>query len=442
MANTADRVVVTFHGDGAGIGELSWGQLAILDDIRRLEDFFTIGGVKPLAAGVTVEDIAGELCYMMSRYQSMRTLLRVEADGRTRQEVVGSGEIVLEVLDADGGDPDQVAAELAEHYRTAPFDHTWEWPVRMAVIRNGGVCTHQVVMVSHFAFDGAGAMVMVREVPALDPAPVTGMQPLEQARWQASPAGRRQNAASLRYWENLLRTMPLPSLGPSTDVRSPRYWHGVQRSSAMLLAVRALADRLRYDSTQILLTAYAVAFAQVTGVNPVPVRPLVGNRFRPALAEAVCPLTQIGLCVFDVAGVTFDEAVARVQRGSMTAYKYGYYNRDDLNDVIAKVVAARGPEIDFDAGVNDRRLVSRQLATGPAPEPREIADALPDTTFAWTNTQDRPSATLMVHIDDVPDVIQLTINVDSRFLSPDLGAEVLRAMETVTVQAARAVLTT
>jgi hypothetical protein len=262
---------------------------------------------------------------------------------------------------------------------------------------------------------------------------------MEQARWQASPAGRRQNDASLRYWENLLRTMPLPALEPSADVRSPRYWHGVFRSPALLLAVRALADRLRTDSAPILLTAYAVAFARITGVNPVPLRPLVGNRFRPGLAEVVCPLSQIGLCVPDVAGVSFAEAVERVRRGATAAYKYAYYDRSDLNEVIARVVAERGPEIDFDAEVNDRRLASRQCADGPAPEPGEIADALIDTTFAWTATQDRPSATLMLHIDDVPDLMQMTINVDSCFLSPDVGAEVLREMERVAVQAAKEV---
>jgi hypothetical protein len=439
MTDTADRLVVEFDGDGAGIGELSWGQQAILDDIHRLDDFFTIGGVKPLEAGVAVEDIAGELRYLMNRYQSMRTLLRVEADGHVRQEVVGRGEIVLEVVDADGDDPARIAEQLAERYRVAPFDHTREWPVRMAVIRSGGRCTHQVVMVSHFALDGAGAMALMREVPALDPAAVDGMQPMEQAAWQASSAGRRQNDASLRYWEKLLRTMPLPGLEPSADVRRPRYWHGVFRSPAMLLAVRALADRLGYDSAPILLTAYAVAFARVTGVNPVPVRPLVGNRFRPGLAEVVCPLAQISLCVLDVADIPFGQAVDRVRRSAMNAYKYAYYSRPDLNELIARVVAERGPEIDFDAEVNDRRLASRQCATGPAPEPHEIADALHDTTFAWTNTQDRPSATLMVHIDDVADLIQMTINVDSHFLSPDLGAEVLREMETVTVQAAKEV---
>ena len=73
----------------------------------------------------------------------------------------------------------------------------------------------------------------------------------------------------------------------------------------------------------------------------------------------------------------------------------------------------------------------------------EIGDALHDTTFSWTTTQDRPSATLMVHIDDVVDLFQMTINVDSRFLSSDAGAEILRETETetetetVAVQAAK-----
>ena len=211
MASVVDRIVVPFAGDGYGEDGLSWGQLENWRAIVHLKSWLPLGGVNPLPEGSTVEDVAGELGYLMSRYQSLRTRLRFD-DGDDLdpvQVVSGSGEITLTVVDAGDDAPDAVAEALRHEYADAGLDFTAEWPVRMAVVRSRGVATHAVILMSHLATDAAGGIVMMEELARRETAPVTGLAPLDQARWQSGPAGQRQNAAALRYWDGVLRSIEM-----------------------------------------------------------------------------------------------------------------------------------------------------------------------------------------------------------------------------------------
>ncbi|MHA6765415.1 condensation domain-containing protein [Streptacidiphilus sp. PAMC 29251] len=145
---------------------MSWGQSENWSTIAAIGNWFPLGGVKPLEPGTSIEDIAAELRYLMGRYQPMRTRLRfdADADGRPIQVVSGSGEIALEIIDAGEIDPAEVADAVSERYRAADLDFTTDWPVRMGVVRHQGELTHLVVLMSHLAVDGAGAMIMMTEV--------------------------------------------------------------------------------------------------------------------------------------------------------------------------------------------------------------------------------------------------------------------------------------
>jgi len=141
--------------------------------------------------------------------------------------VSDAGEITLEIVEAGDADPDQVARDVESRYRDTEYDFVNEWPIRMAVVQQHGILTHLVSIVCHLVTDGSGAMVMLDEVATRRSTPVTGVQALEQARWQRSPAGQRQNQAALRYWESLLRTVPARRFAGAVDERRPRYWEGV-----------------------------------------------------------------------------------------------------------------------------------------------------------------------------------------------------------------------
>jgi hypothetical protein len=436
MGYRSERIMVSFAGDGSGDEPLAWGQHELWLAMVRQESWFPLGGIAPLAATTTVADVAGELSYLLSRYQTMRTRLRFDAHGQPRQVVWSSGEIALEIVDAGDADPDEVAEAVRLRYHDADYDFENEWPVRMAVVRRHGVLTHLVSIVCHLVTDSHGAAVMLSEVAVREAAPVVGMAPLEQARWQCSPAGERRNAAAMRYWERQLRAMSPPGATDSPDKRSPRHWQGEFESPATYLAVRAIADRLGLESAPIVLTLFAVAMARVTGVNPVVVRPIVSNRFQPGLANVVAYLAQNSLCLLDVADASFDAAVERTRRASMVAFKYAYFDPAAMNDLIARISRERGVDVDVKCFFSDRRSAAALSRTGPVPTPDDVRDALPHTTMRWVSEQDAPLEALMFYVEDAVDTLRYTVFVDTHFLSPAEMEACLRAMEAMAVDAA------
>jgi hypothetical protein len=467
-------VAVAFQGDGSGVEHLSWGQWELWEGMHRLGTWMPLSTVTPLPAGTTVDDMASKLRFMMSRYQSMRTRLRFDPDG-PKQVVASEGEITLEVVDADD-DPAKVAEAVARRYCEGGHDFTTDWPLRTAVVRHRGTLTHQVSVMSHLVTDDGGFAVIRADLAARDPRtgelanPVTGMQPMAQARWQRSPAGLRQCQAALRYWEKLLRTIPARRFAPSTDPRRPRYWQAGFRSPALHLAVRAIAARAQVEPAPVLLAVYAVALARVTGINPVATRVIVDNRFFPGLAEAVAPVAQTGLLVVDVAGTTFDGALARTRRRAMAGYKYAHHDARQLYDLVERVGRERGERIHIGCFFNDRRQAGRRparrgwRAPGPgpganrgagaeapdlakgqdnrgapatrAPTREQVRAALPDTTLRWEGQQDEPFEELFVHVNNIPNTIDITALFDTHCLSPGDLERFLRGMETVAVDAA------
>lgn len=421
MDEVVGRRAVSFAGEGAGAGELSWGQLDVWLKMRRLGRTFAMGGARPLPPGTTVEDVAGELAYLMGRYQSLRTRFEPAGAGEPPRQVVHDhGTIELEIIAGQG------AEDVARRYRTAPFDYANEWPVRMGVVVDGDRCTHAVLVMSHLVFDGAGAVVMMAETSARTTEPVRGIAPLEQARQQALPAAQRHNAAALRHWETRLRQIPVPVMPPSREVRSPRYHHGVFRSTALPAALVAAAREHGSDTAAALLAVFAMAFAEVTGVLVLPLRLMASNRFRAELDGSVCPVSQNGLCVLDTTGA-FGDVVRRAGGAAMTAYKHAYYDRRALEARIAAVVADRGAGVDLDVSFNDRRFGGSLRAVPPP--------AGAGSEFAWVSAHDDPQSGFFVSVDGSDEVLEMTVYVDSHFLAPDDAVAVMHAMETIAARA-------
>ncbi len=445
-----ERIPVRFDGVGSGTDDLTWGQVVLWQSIVASGQSRTLGGVSGLPAGTTVADVATDLAYSMSRHQSLRTRLRmdgaVDATGAVipRQYCVTAGELDLEVVDAGDDDPSDVAAAVLNRLQTTPFDYENEWPVRMTVVRKDGVPARLVAVYLHLVIDAGGLEVLIADGAARprDGAngspggpPITAQQPLEQAAWQRGPAGQRVNTTSLRYQENVLRTVPLSRFGEPrypgpASFRKVRY-----RSQALLLAVRAGAVRCRANTSSVLLAGFAVGLARVTGRNPVMAMLTVSNRFRPGLAESVSALMQVSPYLIDVADITVGEAVARTERSTLSTYKNAYcdpYQQDELYD---RVFAERG-EVDLSCYYNDKRQHTLAVGDGPTPTDDEIREALSASTHEWVDDPEMPGSKVYLYVDDVPDAIDLLWSVDLRYFSPDELLTLVRELEAVAVDAA------
>jgi hypothetical protein len=440
-----DKVIVHFEGDGSGVADLSWGQASIWSVMQDTANSLPMGGVRALPTGQTVADVAASLSFILSRHQPLRTRLRFDPDGHTRQVVHASGEIALEVVDAGGGDPGEIAATVAAGYRARAFDHEHEWPLRMAVITHRGAATHIAEMVSHIALDAFGQAVLHDDFDRRDKrtGPVTAVQSLEQATRQRGPGGRRASEASLRYFERLAASVPDRQFSPSTDPRQPRFWQVTLESPAGYQAVRMLAARLGLSTSPVLLAAFAVALTRLTSNQRVALYLAVSNRFRPGFAGSVGPVMQSCLCVLEVAGTPFEQLARRAWQSALGAYKHAYYDPADRLEVCERLAAERGEEPDWSVIFNDRRVRSRELADsisgdedgahgGPAP----LRDELSRTTLTWGERTDMPMEKVFLNICDAPGTLCVELWADSHFVSPVDMAGLLRHIERVLVDAA------
>jgi hypothetical protein len=457
----AERIRVPFAGAGSGRAVLTWGQRDIWATMIRQGNWLPQGGRRPLAPGTRVGDVAAELAWLHSRYPSMRTRLAFE-DAAVRQWLVSSGETFLELYDTPTGqDPDEVAASVEAMYRHRPFDLGAEWPIRMAVVRDGDVCAHLVVFMHHLALDAGGAEVMLREVAVLESAEPTGMQPLEQAAWQTSEAGQRHNDRVLRHFAQALRMLQgdpsagtgatplagarsasaaLPSPSSRASVaslagpRQPRHWAGRLTSPVLAAAVTDISARTGVDDSAVLTAAVGIAVARLTATGRVLLRPRVGNRFRPALADVVCFVAQSGLLVLDLAGTSFDEAVARARSAMMAAVKNAYFDPDALRDLLDRSLGGHRVEV----FLNDRRSAKAvaEYASEKAPEPGGLPTPRDRSTFVWLHRSPVPSEALSVTLDDAGGALTVSVHFDTHLIAPERAEELAWEVESAVLKAA------
>ncbi|GAA2017070.1 hypothetical protein GCM10009839_11040 [Catenulispora yoronensis] len=454
-----ERLSVEFAGEGEGVAELSWGQREIWQSMTRQGNWLPLGGWKPLDPGTTIADVADELAYLHHRFPSMRTRLRFDDNARPYQVLAASGVTELEIYDApevvgmqDAGTQDagtqstgtqdtaaqaadQLAAAIDAHYQRAPYDLRTEWPVRMAVVRTGGVPTHMVVVMHHLALDGGAAVTMFRDVATRATEPPVGLQQLQLAQWQYSDAGRRQSDRAMRYFGELLRNMPDPTFPASADPRRPRYWSSEFASPALRSALAMLAVRTGADPARVVMAVHAIALARVTGVNPVLLRPVIGNRFRRQLADVVCHASQAPVVLLDASDATVEEVIGRAGPASMNALKHSFFDPEQLDELTRTTGEDRGVELDVASFVNDRRAPV-DPETIPARTAEEFAAARALSTFDWTGRRNDPVERLFVHIDDGPDLVRLLIEADTRALDPAHMEQLARGIEDLAIDAA------
>jgi Condensation domain len=438
-----DRVTVAFAGDGAGTGGFTWGQQMIWSAMVRY-GWLPIGAVLPQPPGRTVQDMAEEFRYMMSRFPALRTRLRFDAEGRPSQELFADGELTFEVYDADGdADPQETAAAVYKQYATTPHDFVREWPLRLAVVCRDGMPTHVVSLVCHLVADGPGMLILSGEIRTRVTEPPRGMEQLDLARWQDSPAGRRQSAAALSHTETVLRSVPPRPFPRSADRREPRHWAGTLTSAALPPAVRAIADRTRADPSTVLLTLFAIALGRRELQNPAVLRPVVNNRFRPGLRKIVSNIVQTGICVLDVAETTVDEAIRGARGTVRSAYKHAYFDMEAEAALLDRL-AREQPDAASWSGeawtlFNDRRtgkIESLVPALSDASVAQEIRAVRAQTEFRWIGWRDNPFEPLLLNIDDSPRGTVLTALTDTWYVAPADGEGLLRDMEDIAVAAA------
>jgi hypothetical protein len=433
-------ILVPFRGDGEGVDELTWGQVALWHGMSISGRSNTMAGVAALPPGTTVEDMADLLRFIVSRHQALRTRLRFRPDNpRPLQVCVTSGEVPLEVVDAGDDDPAEVAERVKGRYQSTNFDYEHEFPVRLAVIRRDGRVTHLVGVYLHLMLDAGGLAALMADITAREPVtgvaagPVTAVQPLEQARRQRTAGALRHSVAAMVFQEKVLRTMLPNQFGEpryaDRGMRMIRY-----RSPAAALAIRRIAGQQNATTSSALLAVFAVALARHTGQGSITSMVMVSNRFRPGFTDSVSPVAQLSPFQIDVAAVSLRDAVDRARTSVFNTYKNAYFDPYEQDPVIDRVEAERGP-LDLSCLYNDRRRQSETLA-GRTPTEVEIRAALSLAEHRWEHRPDMLSRRLFLTVEDGPDAVDFLLRTDTRYFADADTIALAGEFETVAVQSA------
>ncbi|HEX4728129.1 MAG TPA: condensation domain-containing protein, partial [Jatrophihabitans sp.] len=361
---------------------------------------------------------------------------------QARQVCSATGQVTLWVIEAGRASyPPAVAQQVRDRLTTTPFDYQHEFPVRMAAIMADGRVSQLVIAYLHLAVDAGGLSALQADVLARHPVtgapagPVRAVQPLELAAKQASPAGQRQSAASLRHLERVLRTAE-PALFGQPREAPAEYQAFRYRSPATALALARIVQAQRVPAPSALLALFAMSLVAELGVDPVWIMVLVNNRFRPGLADSVSQLVQASPFVLELgAGCTFAEALARAQQGLLQTYKHAYYDGSRRDALVERIERERGCPIQLGCFFNDRQDErAPNLLTEPASDDK-LRQAL--ARSSWQDESGPlPDVGLFVNVDHLPDALEFPVSFDTRYLDRDAVLRIVRGIETLAVRAA------
>jgi len=448
---SGDRVTVRFAGAEAGTESLTWGQRAILQDMQASGNQFNMPGVCELPGGRTVRDLADALGGLVGRHAALRMRLGYDPAGRTCQHVAGSGELGLDVLTIpDAAGPAGIEEYLSDLVATWPlqrFDFHHDWPLRMAVVRHRGACIRLAWVLSHLVADGGAHLLLLDDILAAVDAGGAVAGPARRqlpdlARSEREPRTRQVSASAMRYWQAQLRDIPVQTFGVPGGPSGPpehRYAQARFTSPAAHLAVLAVARRTGTDTSRATLAVITTAIGRATGLNPLTIKVMVNNRFRPGLADVIAPIAQNSVITVDAGGVSVDEVVTRVRSASLTATMRAYYDPDELTAVGARLDAERGHPAAVTCRINDQRKMVLRAEDLPDPgdlAPRQISQRLAQSTLTWLGPKDHMHEQVNLLIENRSDVLSLFLMWDLWSLSQVQVEAILRGVEEVAVEAA------
>lgn len=442
-----DRIVVEFSGAQAGTAPLTWGQKAILQEMRDSGSQLSMGGMTDLPEGSTVQDAAARLRSLMRRHAALRMRLGNDDAGHPGQVVAGSGRISLDILTIpDDADAARCAGHLMATWPLERFDFGRDWPLRMALLRHRTAGPQLVWALSHLAADGGAHLLLLDDLLATaeGSAEDEPQHPdiLDIARSEQRPGVRQLSNRAMRYWESQLRHLPAPAFSEGGPQGQPgqRFWQARFSSPAAHLAMLPIARRTGTDVSRVTLAVIATAIGRATGTARLTVNAMMNNRFRPGLANVIAPIAQNAVVTIDVTDASVDEVVARSRAASMTAGMRAYYDPDDLAEVTARLDAERGYPAGVTCRVNDQRaMVVRADLAGPSGEvtAAQVRPKLAAASLTWLGPrQEGIREQISIRIENEADVLTLHTTWDRWCLTDEQVEALLRGVEEVAVEAA------
>jgi hypothetical protein len=436
MTATRTRTVV-FRGTRPTTEIITWGQRAMWTAIKRIsphDEYFNFVKTLPLA-NTDVDTVLAALGQVIERHEALHTRI-VLVDGEPHQRVAADGELAVEIIEA--GDPDETATAVGDRYTDIPFDYEHDWPLRIAMITCGDEPSMLVLCFCHLASDFGGSMLVLADLADLiagrELPPNTATQPVDLARYQRSPAGRRAAKAAAQYWERAYQRIPVAMFEHEIDTPAePRFHRGYLLSPGMSKAVELVGERLGTGSSAVLNAAFAVTIGALTEHDTCALLTITRNRFLPQTRDMVSTLSLEGLLVVPLEGLSdFDEAVRATWRAAVPAYRYAQYDELDRDRIVREASERRGAYVHPLCCLNDLRDDIAGLPYAETP----LAELATRSVIGWAPPLDKVDCRFCLHVADAPEGMAVRVTCDSAYMPKRHVLAFLKAVDRLVIAAA------
>ncbi|MFD8971017.1 condensation domain-containing protein [Streptomyces sp. NPDC059593] len=411
----ADTVTVAYAGGEERRGPVTMGQANMIRCILRDEPaHINIHDVWPAPAGTRLEAAVDALRALAVRHEALRTTFPHPPGAAPREQVVAAaGTFTVTVLDHDElpAEPARYAEALAREARDDRFHLDRDFPLRVSLVALDGAPVFVALAASHAVTDVSALAVLKEEWLALlsgeELPPLTAFTPLDLAAEEATATGLRKSAASLGYWERIIRTGPQAMFAEpgaeGTEVRVPQL---TLRSRRGARALALVAERTGGLPQTVLLTAWCALLAHRTGQAACVAAVPTSNRYEPRLARSVNTLSQDALLTLDVRVPSFDVLLGKAWGAALNAYRHSRFDAVSLWEMIGRTTFERGSVFARDIVFNDVSTLPTALpSTLPSDHDPSVTDGAdadgPELELGWGEEQVLPTRVLtFVHETD------------------------------------------
>jgi hypothetical protein len=438
---TATRTAaVEFRGTRPATEAITWGQRAIWTAIERIspnDAYFNFVKTLPLA-NTDVDTVLATLGKIIERHEALHTRFTI-VDGEPHQRVHDGGELPVEIIEAGDDDVDELAAAIGDRYTAVPFDYEHDWPLRIAMITRDGTPHALVLCFCHLATDFGGSMIVLADlataIAGTELPPNTATQPVDLARYQQSPAGRRAARGAATYWERAYQRIPASMFDHELDApEDPRFHRAYLISPALSQAAELVGERLGTGSSAVLNAAFAVTIGALTGHRTCALLTITKNRFLPQTRDMVSPLALEGLLVVPLADLAdFDAAVLASARAALPAYRYAQYDELDRDRIVRAESERRGEFVHPFCCLNDLRAdTPAGLPYADTPLPELAARSV----IGWAPPLDKVDCRFCLHVADADDGMAVRVTADSAYLPRRHMLAFLKSVDDLVIAAA------
>jgi hypothetical protein len=321
------QITVTITGSSDREAPATWGQLHMFEVVTALvphDGYLNPCAVMATPAGTTLADLTAAITMVVATHESLRTSFTSD-NGGLRQQVAADQHQVIDIITVSRGG---LAAEepFFNPFRLASFELGRAPLVRFAVGCENGIPHSLAIAASHMVMDGWSLGIVVRDLSdALEGLPPSAARwhPVDQAKWEAAPAGCRQHRRA-RLYRTARPTAPTTDTfksGPRRRPAIPRYWIGRLTCPTAFRAMPARAAELGISVPSLLIAAYGRELSSAFAADSPTIMVYSASRFLPQTVRSVGQYAQCAPLDLPSVRLEFAEYARIVHARALLAYR-------------------------------------------------------------------------------------------------------------------------